>query len=54
MVDMLVLNRGILTGWAVKTNLFQVFHGVEVLKETPRVFYYGPKSSLLICQMENR
>ena len=54
MFNMVILHREVLTGWAVKMNLFQVFHGGEVLKETPRVFYYGPKSLLLICQMESK
>ena len=52
--NMVILHREVLTGWAVKMNLFQVFHGGEVLKETPQVFYYGPKSLLLICQMESK
>jgi hypothetical protein len=53
-VDVLVLNREVLTGWAVKMNLLQVFRGEEVVKETPRVFYCGLKSFLVICQMESK
>jgi hypothetical protein len=54
MVSVLAVNREVLTGWAVKMNLLKVFHGEEVLKETLQVFSYGPKSLLLICQMENK
>jgi hypothetical protein len=54
MVDMFDLNREVLIGWAMKMNLLKAFHGEEVLKETPLVFLYGPKSLLLIYQMENR
>jgi hypothetical protein len=38
MIDIFVLNREVLTGWAMKMNLLRVFHGEEVLKETPPVF----------------
>jgi hypothetical protein len=52
MVAVLSLYREALTGWAAKMNLLKVFHGEEVLKETLRVFSYGQKSLLLICQVE--
>jgi hypothetical protein len=54
MVAVLAVNREVPTGWAVKMNLLKVFHGEEVLKETLRVFSYGLKSLLLICQVEKK
>jgi hypothetical protein len=54
MVAVLSLYREFLTGWAAKKNLLKVFRGEEVLKETLRVFSYGPKSLFIICQVENK
>jgi hypothetical protein len=54
MAAVLALCREVLTGWAAKMNLLKVFRGKEVLKETLRVFSYGPKSLFLICQVEKK
>jgi hypothetical protein len=54
MVAVLFLYREALAGWAVEMNLLKVFHGEEVLKETLRVFSYGPKSLFLIYQVEKK